>query len=181
MGLLHNLEDVGEDIVRITKNATFGHYVLDDFKGLASRIDDMKEAIQKEILNNRIASDSQHGWWTVKCYEANPLFTGANAEEETKKLYTAQMRAGREIRRIRPYAGKGQYKNKGGRGGFQDRGGFNGGGESFRGNFNGGAGGSGANRGNFGRGGGNFAKPAMMCFTCHNPGHSYVNCPDKNK
>ena len=176
MDLEHRLEDFGEDVVKITKNATLGHYVLGDFQVLAERIDDMKEAVATEIVNNKIASDSPHGWWTVKYYEANPIFTGPKAEEESKKLYQAQQRAGREIRRIRPYA-KGGFRggNRGFRGGNMGRGNYSGS-DNFGGHNNGHfGGGSNWRGGSFGRGGGSQAN--MVCFTCHEKGHSYVECP----
>lgn len=177
MDLEHRLDDIGEDVVRITKNATLGHYMIADFTKLGERIDDMKAAVANEIVNNKIASDSPHGWWTVKYYEANPIFTGPKAEEDSKKLYQAQQRAGREIRRIRPYA-RGGYRggNRGFRGGFTGRGNFSGGGDNFGGHNNGHfGGGTNWRGGHFGRGGGSQAN--MVCFTCHEKGHSYVECP----
>ena len=81
---------MGETMVKIPTTAQ--DHLLDpaNLGKLAEMIDDFKSTINSELL----ASDSQHGWLTVKYYEANTLFEGDKADEETKKLFAAHMCAG---------------------------------------------------------------------------------------
>lgn len=185
MDYKNRLDDMGETMVKIATNAQDNLLDPADLGKLAEMIDDFKSTINSELLANKIASDSQHGWWTVKYYEANPLFEGDKADEETKKLFAAQMRAGREIRKMKSNS-RGGYKNVGHRFGNKNNhfGGFDNGGGAGGSGYSGGGGGSrgaGSSGVPFGRGGYNNVapvKPVIICYKCHKPGHNQYQCPD---
>ena len=77
---------------------------------LDSKLDELAEKVESEITANRIASKATFGWKTVKCFESDSLFQGADAEALTKKFKAAEYQAAKESFRSR--RGRGSYGGK---------------------------------------------------------------------
>ena len=75
---------------------------------LAGKMNTISDKVDAEILANRIASKATYGWKTVKCFESDSLFQGADAEALTKKFKQAEFRAYKDSFRGRR-GGQGGY------------------------------------------------------------------------
>ena len=160
---------------------------LSNIDSISENLIKLQERVADEVLKNKIANKSVHGWATVGKLEDDPLYFGPDAEEKTKKLRYAENQAGRALRNYRARR-MGRGAVRGGR-----RAGYGNGGGNYSNNFGGGASsgaGPSAGRGGWGPGGGGggasgggssfngAGAPGMMCYKCKKNGHIQKFCPE---
>ena len=101
----HGLEDINEIVDSFTEvENPMIESTRDAFMQVANCVKILKSQVDSEMLANKMASKSQYGWKTVKCFESDSLFKGLEDKDEeanTKKFKAAEFQAARELKSVK--------------------------------------------------------------------------------
>ena len=99
------LEDINEILCIVSEVQNLsGDTVKEAFLQISECVNQMNSQVNSEMLANKMASKSQYGWKTVKCFETDSLFKGLNDKDEeasTKKFKAAEFQAARELKSVK--------------------------------------------------------------------------------
>lgn len=111
MDVKNEVEDVTEVIDKL-KCRNLEKESQDLVLKMEAGVKKISQLVEGELLANAMASKSLCGWRTVKNFEQNPLFSGEDAEAQTKKFRQAEFQAIKDGQRFRKRPSYSNFKSK---------------------------------------------------------------------